>query len=84
MAGRWGETVDVDFAAGAVGIVRNEAFERGRGGEPVEQTARDTPVQGADSGFVLAYRGAVGAVAQPAAQPPFRLTLDLGLEAEPG
>ena len=45
---------------------------------------REAAVQGADDVLVLAYRVAVGAVAQPAAQPPFRLTLDLGLEAERG
>jgi hypothetical protein len=54
LARRWGETVDVDFAARAVGIVGNEAFERGGGRDPVEQAARDTPVQGAHDGLVFA------------------------------
>ena len=54
-ARRWGEPDDVDFAVRAVGIVGNEAFERGGGDEPVEQAARDTPVQGAHDGLVFAY-----------------------------
>ena len=55
LARGWGETVDLDFAIRAVGIVGNEAFERGGGGEPVEQAARETPVQGAHDGLVFAH-----------------------------
>jgi hypothetical protein len=62
----------------------HEAFERGGGREPVEQAASEAAMQGADDVLVLAYRVAVGTVAQPAAQAPIGLMVDLRCKAKRG
>jgi hypothetical protein len=81
-AGGCRQTFDVDLAAGAVGIVGDEARERGGGSEPVEQAAGEAAVQRADDVLVLAHGVAVRAVAQPAAQPSLRPRVELGLKPQ--